>query len=221
MKKILGKIMQKMRQYYISQVFNPSPISILFNPVYLSNKTLADAIRRYSKKLNGKLLDYGCGSKPYRHLFDHISQYIGVDIENEGHDHSKEEIDFFYDGIILPFRDEEFDCIFSTEVLEHVPNIHASLLEINRVLKIDGSLLLTVPFVYPEHEIPNDFRRYTVYGIKQILKESGFEIIACEKIGSFYDVLTQLFVLYFFRLLGGGGGGVGVYFFFFKFFFTN
>jgi SAM-dependent methyltransferase len=146
--------------------------------------------------MEGRILDFGCGSKPYLSLFTNATQYIGVDIENGVHDHSNENVDVFYNGIQLPFADEEFDGVFSSEVLEHVPNIQNSISEINRVLKTEGYILISIPFVYEEHEIPYDFRRLTVNGLKQILEESNFEIVASDKLGSSVDVITQLIMNY-------------------------
>lgn len=147
------------------------------------------------------MLDFGCGSKPYKSKFKNVVQYIGVDMENEGHSHLNENIDFFYDGKTLPFESGEFDAVFTSEVLEHVPNIESSLSEIKRVLKPDGHLLLSIPFVFPEHEMPYDFRRLTGNGVKQILMESGFEIITTEKSGTFVEAVTQLVMLYLHDLL--------------------
>ena len=47
------------------------------------------------QNLNGVLLDFGCGSKPYSSLFK-VDEYNGVDFENEGHPHDNEQIDIFF-----------------------------------------------------------------------------------------------------------------------------
>jgi ubiquinone/menaquinone biosynthesis C-methylase UbiE len=122
-------------------------------------------MKKYADELSGKLLDFGCGAKPYKSLFSHVFEYIGVDVENEGHSHENENIDIYYDGHTLPFKNETFDCILSNEVLEHVPNLRESLTELNRVLKPGGKIMVTVPFVCFEHELPYDFRRFTVNGL--------------------------------------------------------
>jgi SAM-dependent methyltransferase len=176
--------------------FFPSIIGAFFNYNYFCRKQLLNGLKKHFDKVDGKILDFGCGSKPYKSEFKNVNQYIGVDIENSAHEHINEDIDFFYDGKKLPFKSEEFDHVFTSEVLEHVPNIKESLSEIKRVLKPDGYILLSIPFVYPEHEMPYDFRRLTVNGMKEILTDVGFEIITMEKGGTFIEVIAQLIMIY-------------------------
>lgn len=71
----------------------------------------------------------------------------------------------------LPFKDEEFDIILCIEVLEHVLDPRRAIAEMNRVLKVGGTLILTTRFVYPIHDAPNDYWRFTKYGLKELLKE--------------------------------------------------
>jgi SAM-dependent methyltransferase len=183
------------------EIFFPSLLGAFIHYAYFCRKNLYKCLSKYFDKVNGEILDFGCGSKPYKSEFRNVSQYIGVDIENEGHSHINENIDFFYDGKKLPFESEEFDAVFTSEVLEHVTNIENSLSEIKRVLKPNGQLLLSIPFVFPEHEMPFDFRRLTVSGMQQILTEFGFEIIAIEKSGTFVEAVAQLMMLYLHDLL--------------------
>jgi len=91
--------------------------------------------------VHGRLLDVGCGSKPYQKCFE-ASEYIGLDMQGRN-----KHADRSYDGKTFPFSDGEFDAVLTSEVLEHVFNPDEFLSEINRVLRDDGVLLLTVPFV--------------------------------------------------------------------------
>jgi SAM-dependent methyltransferase len=183
-------------KYYLKQRFFPDAFSIVINPFYFIRKSLLKEIRLVANELTGKLLDFGCGSKPYRSLFTAVNEYIGIDVENEEHDHKNEDIDIFYDGKNIPFEDETFDSILAGEVLEHVPDIHKSLSELYRVLKKDGKILITVPFVWQEHEMPFDFRRFTTNGIEQLLVDNGFEVLSSKKSGSFFEVIVQLVMMY-------------------------
>ena len=65
--------------------------------------------------------------------------------------------DLFYDGRELPFGEASIDGILSTQVLEHVPNPSAYIMEAKRVLRPGGYLVMSVPFVWQEHEQPYDF----------------------------------------------------------------
>ncbi|RPD51330.1 MULTISPECIES: class I SAM-dependent methyltransferase [Chitinophagaceae] len=171
--------------------FNPD----ILQPNYLIRQGLLKAFTRLSPRLKGRMLDFGCGTKPYQSLFS-VDEYIGVDYENPGHSHLNEQIDVFYDGKTLPFEHAQFDSIFSSEVFEHVFNLPDILIELNRVLKRDGLLLLSCPFSFCEHEVPHDFARYTSFGIRHLLQEKGFEIVVQEKTGSTIETIHQLFSVY-------------------------
>lgn len=180
--------------------FQPSILGFLFNPHFIIRYNLYINIKKLSKQLKGKLLDLGCGSKPYENLFN-VTEYVGVDIEVSGHPHEDSKVDVFYDGKVLPFADSSFDCIFSGEVFEHVFNLQEILLELNRVLKKDGFMLFTTPFVWEEHEIPYDFGRYSIFALEYLLKESGFEIITNIKSTHYLSTIIQLFISYWHNIL--------------------
>jgi len=171
--------------------FNPN----ITYPAYLTRNRLLKTIALVSPKLNGRLLDFGCGAKPYKSLFN-VDEYVGLDFENPGHPHLNEQIDVFYDGKKLPFEDNSFDAVFSSEVFEHVFNLEDILTELNRVLKQDGMMLITCPFSICEHEVPNDFARYSSYSIKYLLEKNGFEVIEQYKTGNSLETISQLKLTY-------------------------
>ena len=171
-------------------------IAIFTNPNFFVRYHLFENIKQMSKELSGDLLDFGCGAKPYRELFTRCDKYVGCDITDSGHDHVNEDIDVYYDGVSLPFKDESFDSIFSSEVFEHVINLEVILPELNRVLKRGGKMLITVPFVWNEHEIPYDFRRYTSYGIKKALNKYGFRVVKYKKSCSYVEMVFQMWCEY-------------------------
>jgi ubiquinone/menaquinone biosynthesis C-methylase UbiE len=172
--------------------------SIFNNPFYFIRKGLNTAIKQQATALNGHLLDFGCGSKPYEEYFKHCTSYTGLDIEVSGHSHQHEKIDVFYDGKTIPFPDNHFDAVFSTEVLEHIFNPDTILKEIYRVMKPGAHLLLTCPFTWPEHEIPYDYARYSSFGLKSLAEKNGFELVNQEKTGHFFEVIMQQWILYVF-----------------------
>ncbi|KAA0209957.1 class I SAM-dependent methyltransferase [Ignavibacteria bacterium CHB1] len=189
----------RLKKIYVKKQFNPGLIGIFINPFYFGRKGIYKKIKSYAKELNGKLLDFGCGSKPYRELFS-VSEYIGVDIEVSGHPHDNENIDFYYDGKTLPFKDNEFDSVFSSEVFEHIFNLDEIINELYRVLKPGGKILITVPLVWDEHEAPYDFGRYTSYGLSHLLETSGFKVEKIERTTKYVESIFQLLNLYIYRV---------------------
>lgn len=193
---------QKVNQYLRKQSFQPDLAGLLLNPFFFVRRGLLIHIKRLATRQTGKLLDFGCGRKPYRNLFTNVTEYIGVDIEQQtGHDHTNSQIDVYYDGKIIPFDNNTFDSIFCSEVFEHIFNIDEILPELHRVLKKNGQMLITVPFCWNEHEIPYDYGRYTSFGIKHLLEKHGFSVIENSKSGYFPQVISQLTSLYLYETL--------------------
>jgi len=175
----------------VTSGFNPN----LFHPFFFVRKGLYKAIKKYAGELKGVLMDFGCGSKPYKALFN-VDQYIGVDYNGDGHSHEKEEIDVFYDGKTIPFPAAHFDAVFTSEVFEHLFNLEEILPELNRVMKPKSKILITCPFVWNEHEVPNDYARYTKFALKHLLEKHGFTILTTNKSGTFITTIFQMMVVY-------------------------
>lgn len=163
------------KKYIIKQDFSPGFFGIFINPFYFSRKALSKNIKRLSNEINGRILDVGCGTKPYKKMFDYV-EYIGVEIDSPKNRKNKS-VDFFYDGKTLPVKDNEFDSLVVSQVLEHVFSPDEFLDEIRRVLKPNGKLLLTVPFVWDEHEEPYDYARYSSFGLKFLLEKHNLKVL--------------------------------------------
>ncbi len=173
-------------------------ILFISNPVFLTEMRLRKALEGVLQPLVatvGQCLDVGCGSRPYEHLFSQGS-YVGVDVKSSGRPNDMKQPDYYYDGIILPFSDNAFDMVMSTQVLEHVPNPSKVLNEMARVCKKNGSVVISLPFVYPEHEEPFDFFRFTSFGIKQLAKEAGLEITSMQKDSTAIETMAILLNVY-------------------------
>jgi SAM-dependent methyltransferase len=175
----------------IPEAFDPG----ITHPLYLIRSNLHRAISDLAPSLSGRMMDFGCGLKPYRNMFD-VDEYIGVDYQAEGETYEQSAVDVFYDGRSLPFPDGHFDSIFSSEVFEHIFNLPEILPELKRVLKPGGRILITCPFAFGEHEIPSDFARYTSFAMQHMLTTNGFRILDQRKTGGNVEVLTQLRIVY-------------------------
>lgn len=177
---------KSLKEIYYKAQFKPRIIGLFINPFYFARKGLYQHIKALSPSINGKILDVGCGQKPYQNLYPN-SDYVGLEIgsrETALH----QAADYFYDGDRFPFADQDFDSVVTNQVFEHVFNPTQFLSEIYRVLKPEGFLLLTVPFVWDEHEQPVDYARYSSFGLKHILEANGFKVLEQRK--SMADVRT-------------------------------
>ncbi len=137
----------------------------------------------------GRVLDIGCGHRPYRELFPG-SQYLGMDMPVSYGEGSSP--DAWASAAALPFADGSFDCVVCTEVLEHLEDPARAVNEMRGVLRPGGCLLLSSPFIWPLHEQPRDFLRYTRFGLESLLMENGLEVVATIKRGGFWSVMVQL-----------------------------
>jgi len=155
---------------------------------YFIKKDIQDHVPMYSK---GKLLDIGCGNKPYLDFFKNITtSYIGCDIVQS----SKNVVDDLCPATELVYADNTFDTVFSTQVMEHVADHQGMIREAYRVLKKDGHAIFTVPFAWELHEQPYDFFRFTRYGLKEIFEKNGFEIVMIKSNGGKWAAIMQLWV---------------------------
>ena len=185
------------RNYYRKQQFFPGVLGLFTNPFYFARKGLAGHIAALAGHVAGKTLDVGCGSKPYAHLY-RSEEYVGLELDTPQNRAGKQ-ADYFYDGKRFPFSDESFDSLVANEVLEHVFNPDQFLSEAFRVLKPGGVTLLTLPFVWDEHEQPHDYARYSSFGIRALLERHGFEIVEQRKSTDDIRVIFQLLNVYLFK----------------------
>lgn len=132
-------------------------------------KPLIPVFERYVK---GSLLDAGAGRLSYRFILGKLCDtYRSIDIDVRG-----ETVDSVGDIQKLPVKDDVFDTVFCTQVLEHVPEPQKAINEIYRVLKKGGHAIFTVPHLGYLHNEPHDYYRYTKHGLKFMLEKAGFDV---------------------------------------------
>lgn len=154
--------------------------------------------------IRGRLLDSGCGNQPYRDwygpLVDQVYCLDAAPIEGVN-------VLGFADR--LPFAEASFDTVLVTEVLEHVGDAELAAHEICRVLRPGGHAIITVPFFYPTHEAPYDFRRFTHFGLRSLLERHGLEVVTLEAKGGGLVMFAHLFVMSVVAALDGIGYTLG------------
>ena len=191
-------MINKLKAIYRRQAFYPGLLAIFINPFYIARIGLLKNIKAFSSELHGDLLDVGCGTKPYQELFN-VSSYTGLDLDSEA-SRKRAVADCFYDGNTIPFNDNKFDSILCNQVFEHVFNPDVFLSELRRIIKPGGKLLLTVPFVWDEHEQPYDYARYSSFGLVSLLEKNGLKIIKHRKVAADISTIFQLVNAYIYKI---------------------
>lgn len=194
--------MNKLKEIFRHEQFHPGFIGLFINPFYFARKGLHQHITALAPFIKGKTLDIGCGQKPYEKYFT-SSEYIGLEIDSP-ENRRRKKADYFYDGKKFPFYDREFDSVIVNQVLEHVFNPDEFLSDIHRVLKEDGMLLLSIPFVWDEHEQPFDYARYSSFGLRYLLNKHNFEIIEYRKSVNDIRIIFQLINAYIYKKTATG-----------------
>ncbi len=148
------------------------------DPLHTARRLLYQALAARAHYARGWLLDVGCGKKPYRRLFSHVDQYIGIDLPPIRSDLPPvRRVDVRADGLALPFAAGAFDTVLCNEVLEHVPEPRILMAEAFRVLRPGGCLLLSTPQTWGLHHEPHDYYRYTRYGLAHLAESAGFTVV--------------------------------------------
>jgi SAM-dependent methyltransferase len=111
----------------------------------------------------GRTLEVGAYGRPsYGRLFPNR---VGIDIRpGPGVD----KVASVYD---LPFADGEFDVVLCMSVLEHLEEPARAIVQMKRVLKGGGRIIVSVPFLFPIHDAPGDYWRFTKYGLRHLFKD--------------------------------------------------
>jgi len=114
-----------------------------------------------------RVLDVGCGDRPYERLLHGASEIVGFDVPGNPHADLHGTID------AIPVEDASFDVVLCLQVLEHVPDPAAAVRELRRVVKTGGRVLLSTHGVYPFHPNPHDYWRWTHDGLSHLFRTNA------------------------------------------------
>lgn len=184
----------------------------VFSSNYIARKPIEKAMRKFASnfKQDQKILDIGCGKKPYAKFFS--CQYVGLDPFEEV------DPDIMANAWKIPVPDNSFDGVVLNQSLEHIEKTAETVCEIKRVLKPGGIAIITAPQTMKVHSIPmplqdcpfaadldlerlkmnfwnNDFYRFTKFGLIILFRD--FEIISLKESNGYFGTIFQL-INYFF-----------------------
>lgn len=144
-------------------------------------------------------------TRPFTNAFlkKYSTNAVTLDIGASGNDHleyfpnrttldvdASKNTDVVGDAHNLPFKDESFEVVVCSEMLEHADDPPKVISEIERVLKPGGLVVLTTRFAYPVHDAPNDYWRFTPYGLRKLF--SAFEVIEVATDGGPFNTIAIL-----------------------------
>ncbi len=177
-----------------------TPFSVNWLVTLIHARHVARAVRACA---GGRLLDVGCGTRPFADLLEaHSDRSLGIEIDRgrfglksnsaegmiacSGGEQPMSLPDAWASGLHLPFHDGSFDTAVSFQVLEHVPQPARMLAEITRVLRPGGVLVLTAPHIWGIHEEPHDYYRFTPYGLRYLAETVGLRVHSVVPLAGFW-----------------------------------
>ena len=151
-----------------------------------------------------RVLDVGCGAKPYEPLFaPHAASYVGVDAV----DNPRAELKGLVEA--LPVDDATFDVILCNQVLEHCDDPGKAVSELRRVTAPGGRVLVTTHGVMPYHPSPTDYWRWTHAGLEKLFAANGpwasVRVTAASGTAACLGMLCAMYLDLGFRRIGLSG----------------
>lgn len=146
-------------------LLRPSLIDFSYLDCYYRAKLLREAATNLGAQATF-LLDVGGRGKPYAVLFeDRVTHHLVLDVSPAA------SVDVVGDARSMPLASASVDVVLCTQVLEHIPEPVKVLDEIRRVLRPNGTLILSVPAIFPQHGYPGDYWRFMPQGLAWLLRD--------------------------------------------------
>ena len=147
------------------------------HPQWLCTQNNKNIQKFITEEVGGTIvLDIGCATKWPVKLLPSSYYYIGLDFLYSAENWYKTQPDVYGDAQKLPIASNSIDSVLLLDVLEHLQSPTRALNEIFRILKTNGTLILQVPFLYPIHDAPCDYGRWSKFGLKELASHHGFVI---------------------------------------------
>ena len=143
----------------------------------------------------GTVIDIGCGYRTHEANIPTNSSYIGLDLYSTSTDWYETRPDVYADAALLPVKSGSVDCVLLTDVLEHLEEPQACLDEAARIMSSTGRLIFQVPFLYPIHDAPRDFGRWTEHGLRRLAEKASLQVSELEAVGRPFETAANLSII--------------------------
>jgi SAM-dependent methyltransferase len=141
---------------------------------WLSAHFLNRDLRHWLPLLRGRVLDVGCGRRPYQALLSGADEVISIDVAANPRADVRVAPDASW-----PFAKGSFDVVLMTQVMEYVDDVGTVMAEIHRVLKPGGRAVVSFPFLYNEHGMCDRLRltarrTFAEFNVLAVVRQGGF-----------------------------------------------
>jgi SAM-dependent methyltransferase len=179
--------------------FLPKSLRRILDPF---EAVICDRLAAFASELpaSARVLDAGAGESRYRALFTR-QQYVGIDNGAGAASWNYSRLDVIGNIEQIPFADGAFQAVISVVVLEHTREPRQVVAEMARVTRPAGKIFLVVPDQWEVHQAPNDFFRFTRYGVEHLMNAGGFRVQQIVAVGGFGWLMSRrsINVLTFFQ----------------------
>ncbi len=205
----MGQAKSFYNRYWRDEHIKVNPFDVL--PGEWTQENFDYHLKFFKPYISGRLLDFGCGDGQFLHMVnDYIDSGAGIDvsqvaIEKAKNNYPNLEFHELKSACLLPFEDNSFDTVSVVDVLEHVLDVELILMEINRVLKPGGNMLIATSeltriktilialkalddYFYPASP---HIRYFTRKNLADILKQKGFEVIDYQKNRTYFGFIPR------------------------------
>lgn len=150
---------------------------------------LAGFMQKYA---HGRLLDIGCGDKPYQRLAPgSVQPFVGIDTNRVPN-----RADIFGSVTALPIKTNCMDTVLCVWVLDDVPEPELIFHEVHRVMRPEGVFLLVANQTDTLHFEPNDYFRFTRYAIQHLAEKAGLRVLEVHPIGGVWIMIGMKLLAY-------------------------
>lgn len=170
-----------------------------------------DAVNRRALKAlelqpGQRLLDFGCSDGYFTSRLAQACpglEAYGVDLVSHAHWRKLPSITFVAGDFPIPFPDGYFDAVFSSQVLEHLPDPALAISELSRVVKRGGRMWIATPNSYDDtwsvfhglqhyiDKVEFHFRHFSAQELRLMFATYG-----CEVVNVNYDLFAGLWLYY-------------------------